>query len=323
MKRPRVFVTGSLWSLLTYMVVSSEDEIRRTKYFFTDKGIHQSVRKNFKHHVLNISWDDSINWRLTQLVYTFAPLYYRIRFPYLMFGNIYGIDQGWAIRSIIGRRKYTLVEDGILDYKVDRCLPSESKDWIRKLLWGPIYKHDLGRNPNCRHIILTQRFSNPLLSQKASYYNLSKLWAESSSSKKTLILEKFNLTTEDVTRMSSRPVILLTQALSEDGIFPEKEKIKFYHDLIAPYGAENVLIKPHPRETTDYTRLMPECLTMDKVVPFQLFSLLGLNFKTVVTVCSGSALSLQNSNTVIDFKGSEIDPRIAAKYGKITVDSYK
>lgn len=323
MRRPRVFVTGSLWSLLTYMMVSSEEEILKTNYFFTNKGIHQSVRKNFKHHVLNISWDDNVNWRLAQLIYTFAPIYYRIQFPYLMYADVYGIDQGWAIRSVIGRNKYTLIEDGVLDYTVERNIPKQSKDWLRKILWGPIYKHDFGRNNNCKSIILTQSFSNPVLAEKAQSYDLKKLWEKSSESKKSLILSKFNLTQRDVDMMTKHPVILLTQALSEDGIFSEEEKIKFYKEMVRPYGFHNVLIKPHPRERTDYSTSMPECSTMNKVMPFQLFDLIGVKFKTVITVCSGAALSLQNSDTIIDFKGSEIDPRIAAKYGVITKDSYK
>lgn len=322
MRHPRVFVTGSLWSLLTYLLVSSEEEIVRTKYFFTDKGIHESVRKNFNHHVLNISWDDKVHWRLTQLIYIFGPLYYRIRFPYLMFADIYGIDQGWAIRSVIGRNEYTLIEDGILDYTVNRDIPDQSRDWLRRFLWGPVYKHDFGRNAKCKHIILTQPFSNPVLAKKAKRYDLSELWKNASETKRILILDKFNLTQEDVALMSKRPVILLTQALSEDGIFSEKEKIEFYREMVKPYGLENVLIKPHPRERTNYKESIPECMTMDKIVPFQLFSLLGLNFRTVVTVCSGSALSLQNSDVIIDFKGSEIDTRIVAKYGVITKESY-
>lgn len=323
MKRPRVFVTGSLWSLLTYMLVSSEDDIRRTHYFFTDKGIHKSIRKNFKHQTLNISWDDNVHWRITQAVYTFAPLYYRLRFPYLLYADMYGIDQGWAIRSVLGRRKYVLIEDGILDYQAERNLPKQSGDWVRQLIWGPIYKHDLGRNKNCRHIVLTQPFENPILKQKAKHYDLQELWDKSSESKKTLILEKFNLSADDVTQMSQRPVILLTQALSEDGIMSEEEKIALYRKMVEPYGIENVMIKPHPRETTNYSQAIPEALSMEKVVPFQLFSLIGVNFKTVVTVCSGSALSLQHTGASIDFKGSTIDRRIADKYGVITKDSYK
>lgn len=323
MKRPRVFVSGSLWSLLIYLLVSDEEDIYRTKYFFTNKGIHKTVRKNFDHHVLNISWDDKINWRIPQLIYTFAPLYYKIRFPYLLFADIFGIDQGWGIRSVIGRRKYTLIEDGILDYTIERDLKYSFKDWLRNLLWGPIYKHDFGRNSKCKHIILTQPFSNQTLKQKAKHYDLSLFWKHASVSKKKIILQKFNLTPEDIERMAQRPIILLTQPLSEDGIFSEEEKINFYRNLIKPYGLNNVLIKPHPREHTDYRIAIPECLTMDKVVPFQLFTLLEINFKTVVTICSGSALSLQNTGTTIDFKGSEIDPRISARYGVVTKDSYK
>lgn len=323
MKRPRVFVTGSLWSLLTYMVISDTDDIRRTRYFFTDKGIHASVRKNFRHHVLNISWDDKINWRITQFCYTFAPLLYRLRFPFLTYADIYGIDQGWAIRSIIGHRKYTLIEDGIIDYQADRNIPVRRFDRLRSLLWGPIYKHDLGRNHNCRHIVLTQPFSNPALKEKAHHYDLEKIWATSTKEKQDLILSKFNISPDDLHAMEKRPVILLTQALSEDGIMSEQEKIQFYLDMIAPYGIDNVIIKTHPREKTDYSSNIPGAFVLDKIVPFQLFSLIGLNVDTVVTVCSSAALSLQSRNTRIDFKGSTIDQRIADKYGIITIDSYK
>jgi hypothetical protein len=82
-------------------------------------------------------------------------------------------------------------------------------------------------------------------------------------------------------------------------------------------------LKPHPRETTDYKKAFPDVIVFDKIVPFQLFSLIGLKFKTVVTVCSTAALSLKSSDTVIDFKGSEIDQRIVDKYGVVTIDSYK
>lgn len=323
MRKPRVFVTGSLWSLLTYLLISSEEDILRTKYFFTNKGIHTSVKKNFKHHLLNISWDDGMNWRFTQFAYTFAPLWFRIKHPYLLYADMYGIDQGWAIRSILGHRKYTLIEDGILDYTIERNLPKRKLDWLRRFLWGPIYRHDFGRNKKCKHIVLTQPFSNKDLAEKAKYYDLQYLWNEASKSKRELILAKFNLTEDDLEKMSQRPVILITQALSEDGIFSEEEKIKFYRKMIEPYGFGNVMIKPHPRETTDYRKAIPECMTMDKVVPFQLFSLVGIKFHTAVTVCSAAALSLQNSGTKIDFKGSEIDPRIAAAYGIINRDSYK
>lgn len=73
-QKSRVFVTGSLWSLLIYLIVSDLDSIKRTRYFFTDKGIHQSVRTNFRHHVINISWDDKVNWRIVQFCYIFIPL---------------------------------------------------------------------------------------------------------------------------------------------------------------------------------------------------------------------------------------------------------
>ena len=145
-QKSRVFVTGSLWSLLIYLVANDLDCIKRTWYFFTDKGIHQSVRANFRHHVINISWDDKVNWRVVQLCYIFIPFINIIRWPYLLYSEIWGIDQWFGIQSIIGRRSYTLIEDGAADYCVSRVPVYNKLDWIRKLLWGDIYCHDFGRN---------------------------------------------------------------------------------------------------------------------------------------------------------------------------------
>lgn len=323
MKRSRVFVTGSLWSLLIYLVVSEEEDIKRSKYFFLTRGIHASVRKNFKYVALDDSWSDKLPWKIFLLSLMTNPIYKRIKYPYLCFADIYGIDQGAEIQSIIGRRNYTLIEDGIIDYSVDRNLPNTWKSRVQRLLFGAIYRHDIGRNNQCKHIVLTQPFSNPKLKEKAKHYDLQKLWQESSETKRELILRKFNITPSDLEMMSKKTVILLTQPLSEDNIMSEEEKIQLYRDLVAPYGEANVLIKPHPREKTDYSKALQKSMCFDKIVPFQLFSLIGLKFDTVVTICSTAALSLQSTGTKIDFKGSRIDERIVAAYGDVNINSYR
>lgn len=324
MKRPRVFVTGSLWSLLIYLVISEEEDIKRTKYFFLDKGIHSTVRRNFEHVLLYGNADAKLHWRVVRFLNIFNPLYKRIKYPYLCYADIYGIDQGWEIQSIIGRRPYTLIEDGIIDYKVDRNISLSCKDRVLQMVFTKIYQHDIGRNSQCRHIVLSQPFApDSQLAEKGKYYNLEELWCNSSESKQKLILQKFNLTQKDVELMSQKPVILLTQPFSEDKMMPENDKIQMYRQMMEAYGEENVLIKPHPRETTDYSEHFPQCMIMDKVVPFQLFSLIGIKFNTVSTVCSTAALSLQSTGTIIDFKGSKYDDRVYAAYGDINVDSYK
>jgi hypothetical protein len=129
----------------------------------------------------------------------------------------------------------------------------------------------MGRNNFCKRIILTQEPSNSKLKEKAITYNLAELWNKASKSKQRLILEKFNISEHDYAKLTERPVILLTQPLSEDKAMTECEKVSLYRNLAEPYGLSNVILKPHPRERTDYSKMLPELLVFDKVVPFQLF----------------------------------------------------
>lgn len=323
MKKPRVFVTGSLWALFVYLMYNDLDDIKRTHYFLTDKGIHPSVRRNFKHHhVLNISWDDKLHWRLVHLLFIFIPFINRLRWPYLLWCDMWGIDQGLGIQSIIGRKSYTLIEDGAIDYMIDRNIVSKKGDWLRRLLWGPIYRHDIGRNDSCKRIILTQPATNDILRAKAEEINLHKLWNEASEEKKEYILHVFNLTLEDVEMMKKRKVILLTQPFSLDcQDFTDDDQIKMYHEMIKPYGEENVIIKPHPREKLSYQGVIPGTMVMDKPIPFQFFDILGVKFDAAITVSSTSVMSLAGGNTTIDFKGTTIDERLKKACGVITKDS--
>lgn len=322
MKKPRVFVTGSLWSLLIYLLYNDLEDIKRTHYFFTDKGIHATVRNNFKHHVVNISWDDNVHWFIVKFLFIFIPYINYIRWPYLLWCDMWGIDQGFAIQSIIGHNPYTLIEDGAIDYMVSRDLRKNKRDWFRRLLWGPIYLHDLGRNSKCKRIILTQKATNERLKEKAEEINLHELWNQSSKEKKEFVLHAFNLTMDDVELMKMRRVILLTQPFSLDcSDISDEDQIKMYHEMIKPYGEENVIIKPHPRETMSYNGKIPGTIVLDKVIPFQLLELLGVSFDVAVTVCSTSVMGLKDMGTKIDFKGTLIDKRIQDVYGTIQKNS--
>ena len=322
MNKPRVFVTGSLWSLLIYMLHNDIDDIKRTHYFFVDTGIHKSVRKNFRCHILHTKWEERCHWRFVQFLYIFIPILNRVRWPYLLFSDIWGIDQGWAVQSIIGRSQYSLIEDGAADYVVERFIPKIKRQRLIEALWSKVYRHDYGRNSQCKIIVLTNPTNKEGLREKAIIINISKLWTDASNEKKNFILSMFNLNSEDIASISSRKIVLLTQPLSEDHIFPtEAEKISLYKEMIENYGEKNIVIKTHPREKTDYRSFFPEAVVADKIIPFQLFKLMGIKFDVVVTVCSTAAQSLKDKETVIDFKGSEIDERIVKAYGIVKFDS--
>ena len=309
-------MTGSLWSLLIYLMVNDEKTCRRTRYFFMPKGIHPSVRKNFPGHVvLNTSITNKLHWRVAQFLYIFIPYLNRLRWPFLLNADIWGIDQENEIQSIIGRNKYTLVEDGINDYIVDRRIEKHLKNSIRNILRGPCYRHDFGRNNHCKRIILTKQADPNRYNGKAQFVDLPTIWKESSDKKREFILSCFNLSLEALKEIASKKVILLTQPIASDCKIPEEEAMAIYKRLIEPYGEENILIKPHPRETTDYSSVI------EKVFPFQLFNLVGMQFDAAITICSTAVSEFKDSDTKIVFAGTNIDSRIPPVYGNVTADN--
>ncbi|WP_341659291.1 glycosyltransferase family 52 [Vibrio sp.] len=82
-------------------------------------------------------------------------------------------------------------------------------------------------------------------------------------------------------------VLLLTQPLSEDGIISESEKLSLYQEFIDKYS--DIIIKPHPRDTTDYNKyLSGDFSIISKSFPIEILNFTDARFDTLCTVCSGS-----------------------------------
>ena len=321
MRKHRVFATGSVWSILIYLLYSSMEDIKRTHYFFIDTSIHPSVRKKFKCHTFNTAWFDCHWWRIHQAFSILEPLLYRLRWPYLMYSDFFGIDQGSAIHGIFGRNEYTLIEDGANDYIVSREPVVRRHERLKQLIFGPINGHDFCNNPLCKKIILTREPTNDYLRQRAEQVNLKELWKNAEQEKKEYILNAFSVTMQDLDKMKMCKVLLLTQPFSEDKACTEEEKIQLYRDIISSHGESNVIIKTHPREKTNYRAVFPQAIVFDKIVPMQLFGIIGITFKHVATICSTAALAfLDDKSTTIDFKGTTKYPNIHKVYGKVELE---
>lgn len=318
MKKARVFTTGSLWSLLVYMLYSNEEEIKRTHYFFVDTGIHETVRKNFNCHVFpTVEWEKK-PWPLRRLLQPLVRFYYQLRYPYLLNADIYGIDQGLFCQSVIAWHDYTLIEDGIGDYFVSREPSVRKYEKIKRVLFGNIEGHDFGNNNQCRKIVLSQEPTNDYLKCKGERIDIKKLWDSSSVAKQRLILDKLNVTETDMKELRSRDTILLTQPIAEDKFVSEEEKISIYRKLIDGIDEKSLIIKIHPRELTDYKKYFPNALVFDKRVPMQLFGILGLKYKKAITISSTSVTSFGDDVEIV-FTGNEIHPEILKGYGHVVL----
>ena len=69
-------------------------------------------------------------------------------------------------------------------------------------------------------------------------------------------------------------------------------KIDFYRDKIRKIGDVGLIIKPHPRENTDYVKAFPHIPVFKKKIPLEILTLFGITFKYAYTVNSTSIFDL-------------------------------
>lgn len=93
--------------------------------------------------------------------------------------------------------------------------------------------------------------------------------------------------------------LLLTQPLLGDGIVgSEEEQIKIYKELVSEnIKTKTLVIKPHPRDSADYSPVFPSAVILDKDMPVEvmLFSLKG-EFADVLSINSTSKEWVKNCN---------------------------
>ena len=187
-------------------------------------------------------------------------------------------------------QEITVVEEGFANYTPQEELYTEFgygtlRFIIYRLLlnqWNLLQYHPYGYDSKVCKIILTGIRKIPLaLQDKVELIDLEECWKNCNQQ---LINNIFSFTHVDY----SGHYILLTQPLSEDGICSEHEKLLIYQKIIAQNGS-NVIIKPHPREKTNYIKLYPGIIIAPHKFPFELALLNNSNVLQVITITSTAA----------------------------------
>lgn len=94
------------------------------------------------------------------------------------------------------------------------------------------------------------------------------------------------------------PNLLLTQPFSELSMMSESDKVRLYQKAIAGLDGR-IVIKPHPKETTDYSLYFPEAEIITGNFPIELFSVNQIAFDKVLTVNSSGAKNTRNREIVM------------------------
>ncbi len=136
------------------------------------------------------------------------------------------------------------------------------------------------------------------------FYNLAKLWMNKSPLEKKLVFDIFDFNEKILNDIKKRKSILFTQPLSEDFLCDEQEKIAFYQKLINDEieDLNDLVIKPHPVDRTDYKQVFPNALIISSKFPSELLTLTGITFNKSITLFSSAAKSVLAKEIV--FQGS-------------------
>lgn len=218
-------------------------------------------------------------------------------------------------------KKLFLLEDGLKNYtdfykKTSKRVKYSLKN---KLLGGTfkIEKYKYGNSKKIKKIYLTGLGEIPIdIREKVEIINLKEVWSKLKNIEKEKLLNIFLLKNENIKVLQNKKIILITQPISEDSNLLEEDKINIYKRIIEKYNENDILIKPHPREITDYKKYFPNIDILEKNIPMEIISFLVDNLEEVITLFSTAVFEFKNISK-INFLGTKFDERLLTNFGKI------
>lgn len=204
-----------------------------------------------------------------------------------------------------------IIEDGIGNYA---DLP-EYKEFppIQKFLLAKIFgKHirkiydGFGTHPNVKEIYLTKEEGySDLIKDKVVVKKLDKLMKSIDEDNKNKILKIFNADEIMKLNIQKTDILLLTEPFTEGFELTIEEEIEIYKKMISKYDYNRIVIKPHPRETKDYSEYFPDIRVITTKFPLELFDLMGIEFQKILTIHSSAALNFKDVE--VEFYDGELN----------------
>ena len=329
----RVCIVYTPYSLYLYLLYSNEEELNNT-FFFFGEGIHKGIRDKFENKYF---FSDECYSRRNVL----SRLIYRIKlrnqsrkiWPFLADAHIFAQDIFFFSAALIGKRNYTMIEDAPNVIHRWRNLLNKPKsiytnilitvkELFHKYMENSFYG-EMGFNAQCNSVLITNAEYDPILKDKqVIQVDEMDYWYKSTESKKNKILSIYDLTEEDLTQLKKRKIILFSENFTSIGWITEQELVDIYAQRLDKYAADEIIIKKHAFDRTDYRKHFPNIYVFDKVIPMQLLNLLGIHYETAITICSSAVLSFPY-DIQIEWIGTECHPKLLAAMGKQSLADYK
>lgn len=228
--------------------------------------------------------------------------------------SIYGHDH-LVVSRLFKDHKITLVEDGLSNY-FEPKKQGVCKEFLKKVIFKRA--HSKGYNSKHDEIYLTGLLPLP------KSFKAKVNWIDKQLFLKSLTTLGNGVFSPDLQSQKLYSLII-TQPLSEEGAITELEKVNLYKGVISKYRLKNVIIKPHPRETTMYQEYFDESENVNVLKPHILSEslFLALKFSVICTVSSASVYSSDVGSARLIVLGTGIHPALKGKLGEIPFfDSY-
>ena len=122
---------------------------------------------------------------------------------------------------------------------------------------------------------------------------------------KNKILKIFNADEIMKLNIQKTDILLLTEPFTEGFELTIEEEIEIYKKMISKYDYNRIVIKPHPRETKDYSEYFPDIRVITTKFPLELFDLMGIEFQKILTIHSSAALNFKDVE--VEFYDGELN----------------
>ena len=332
-KIKRICVVDTAFSLLYYFLlfgVNEEDIIIMSDY------IPKPIRDNINHIYFPFNRlypYDSIKhilidlWLFIRLAYEILKLRIILHFKTKDY-SVKAYGHGHLLYSfpVYEYSDNGIIEDGIGNYAE---LP-EFKEFspIPKFIFNKIFgkyirrpMDGFGTHPNIKRIYLTKNQGYvDRIKDKVITNGLDELIYSLDKNQKDKILKIFNADTV-FNSINKNDILLLTEPFTECRELTIEEELKIYNDIILKYGSKQIIIKPHPGEKKDYTKYFPNVRVITTPFPLELFNLMEVKFKKIITIHSSAVLNFKDVE--VEFYDGEINNEKVNKGRKLVKKQYQ
>lgn len=313
------------YPLLEFLLMDSENDLNET-FFFFGRGVPKDVAKNFKNswHLNTYFKKKNKFTKYFEMYFLYKNLEKFLKKEKLENKDMYMQDDVSYSQFFLNHiDNCFLLENGLANYDLkvlENAQRITKKKTIKiyrdKFLKRSKYNYKIfGLSERIKKIYLTGIAEVPeIIKGKTEIVDIKEKWENLSTIKKEKILSMFNFKLLNSEKLKEKR-LLITQPLSEDGIVTEKEKIDMYKEIIKDYSLEDIVIKKHPREKTNYENVFPEAYIIKEQFPLEILMLLRVPFKEVITLFSTAALNFKGVVNV-NFVGTEKYKKLEKEYGK-------